>query len=200
MLCEQLQLRLLRWKSVQTGHRQRQRNYVHKKAGWTPEGIRRQKEQKKKKGAGVNKTLENCVCVGGICFPIVIKRDTHCSGLLVPIAWGGGALEFAKCEFGRKHLSVLFNSPHSSSCPVPSNRQHLWWLSQSPQAEGEETWHREHNTGGPIRSHILLLQRLTWQLRGGEKDLISACRPPPNRDTNKDHDHPPLPTLHLLCW
>lgn len=49
LLCEQLQLRLLHLKSLQTGHRERQRNYVHKKAGSTPEGIRRQKEQKEKR-------------------------------------------------------------------------------------------------------------------------------------------------------
>lgn len=143
--------------------------------------------------------LRVCVCVGGG-FVFLYGYQKRCPLFRSSISHGLGegqkSFVFVKREFGRKHLSVLCNSPRSfSSCLVPwtPERQHLggsrtlrgvgWveggWrggdLAQGPQ-------HRE-----PIRRDIPPLQSLTWQQRCGMKDLISVCRaaPPPNTHKHK---------------
>lgn len=128
---------------------------------------------------------------------------------------------FVKREFGRKHLSVLCNSPRSfSSCPLPwtPERQHLggsrtlrdggaggggvgwWWWRGGDLARGPQ--HRE-----PIRSDISSAaeSHLAATLRYERFDWCWQSRTSPkhthtNTNTNKEDDHPPLPPLHLLCW
>lgn len=136
---------------------------------------RERERGKKKNNLGINvfqcpfEKLRVCVCVC-VGFVFLNGYQKRCPLFRSSVSHGLGeaqkSSEFVKREFGRKHLSVLCNSPRSfSSCPLPwtPERQHLGGgdLARGPQ-------HREpvrSDSSSAAESHLaatLRYERFDW--------------------------------------
>lgn len=126
----------------------------------------RERERGKKNNLGINvfqcpfEKLRVCVCGG---FVFLNGYQKRCPLFRSSVSHGLGEAQkssvFVKREFGRKHLSVLCNSPRSfSSCPLP-------WTPERQHLGGSRTLRRRAGGGGVG----------WWWWRGGDHCHLFTC-------------------------